>query len=253
VLGLTDYHWGKYSDPQENFEPYNRAIARERLFSSTEKLIPLLARSGQPEKIYIPVGSDFLHVDNDLSTTTKGTPQDTDGTPAEILVSGCHLMGEWVDLLQTLAPIELILMSGNHDRMMGLSILLYLEALYKNNPNVTVHRDRTPRVYHTYGKNLLGFSHGESLFRTQDLAGHMSRECPQAWADCPHRTIYTGHKHNEFTETDQSTGVVRRQLPSLAGSDRWHSRHGFIGNPKSLPMFLHGKEHGLFSILYGTP
>jgi len=251
VMGLTDFHWGKYSDPAENFEPYSRHIARGRLMAATRDVLGHLHYFGRPEKIIVPVGSDFLHIDNDQGGTSKGTSQDMDGTPAEILVTGCLLMEEWILSLASIAPVELVLMSGNHDRMSGLAILLYLEALFRSDPRVTAALDRTPRTYRVYGKNLIGFVHGDGVSRTTEMAGHMAREKAGAWACCPHRTIYTGHLHHEKTETDTSFSVTRRQIPSLAGPDRWHTRHGFDGSPKSLPVYLHDKESGVKAVLYG--
>jgi len=250
VMGLTDFHWGKYSDPEENWEAFNKTLARERLFAATEDLVARLHSLGRPEKLYVPVGSDFFHVDTDRGTSTKGTPQDLDGTPAEMMVSGCQLMEEWILTLTQVAPIELVLMSGNHDRLAGIAILLFLEGVFRNNPRVTVTMDRTPRVYRTYGKNLIGFIHGDGVKKTKDMAGHMAREASQWWHKSPYKTIYSGHLHHEKTETDVAFGVTRRQIPSLTGTDRWHALNGFVGSPKAMPLYIHDKERGLTTVLY---
>jgi hypothetical protein len=248
VMGLSDFHWGKYSDAKENGEAYNRKIARKRLHKATNDVLSKLALYGRPEHLVVPIGSDFFNIDNFGNTTTSGTPQDSDGTYAEILESGFHLVETWVDTLRKIAPVHLHLMSGNHDRDSGVALLLYLDALYRKCDDVTVHKDRTPRVYHQYGKNLIGLVHGDRVKKTKDLAGLMANEAA-GWSESPHRTIYTGHLHNEFTETEY--GVVRRQLPSLSGPDRWHAQGGYTTAPKSLPCYLHHKERGIVSIIYG--
>lgn len=253
IIGLTDYHWGKYSDPGQNFEEYSRTTAKQRLFSASEDALSNLVRFGRPEKIYIPIGSDFLHIDTEKGSTSEGTPQDMDGTPQEILESACHLLEDWIQSIRSVAPVELVLMSGNHDRLTGFAMLLYLSALYKKTSDVTVRMDRTPRVYCQYGKNLIGFVHGDGVFKTPSLAGLMAQEAPNMWGLCPHRTVYTGHLHYEKTETDTSYGVVRRQMPSLSGTDRWHSLHGYVGSPKNLPIYVHDKDSGLSAIVYGSP
>ena len=91
------------------------------------------------------------------------------------------------------------------------------------------------------------------MSKTKDLAGHMARESSKAWAKCPHRTIYTGHLHYEKTETDSAYGVTRRQLPSLSGPDRWHARSGYVGAPKSLPIYMHDKNRGLVAVIHAPP
>ena len=116
--------------------------------------------------------------------------------------------------------------------------------------DVTVNRVRTPRVYTRYGENLIGFVHGDKVGKTKDLAGLMAREAKEDWS-ASHRTIYTGHLHYEKTETDTSYGVTRRQLPSLSGPDRWHAASGYVGAPKSLPLYLHDKEKGLVAVIHG--
>jgi len=250
VVGYSDGHWAKYSDPAENGSAFNRDIARRRLFDSTSDLMSRLERHGRPDVIYVPIGSDFFHVDNQLSQTTQGTPQDMDGTPAEMLVTGCALLEEWINMLRQVAAVELVLMSGNHDRMLGLAALMVLEAAFRSAPDVTTQMDRTPRVYRRYGRNLIGFVHGDGVSKTRDIAGHMAREASEHWHECTSKTVYTGHLHNEKTETDTVFNVTRRQLPSLAGTDRWHSKNGYVGAPKSLPVYMHSHDRGLIGVLY---
>ena len=251
VMGLSDFHWGKYSDAGENGEAFNREIAQKRLFSCTSQIASRLADIGRPEKIYIPVGSDFFQIDGDSATTSRGTPQDVDCTSAEMLVSGCQLFTLWIDTIRKIAPVELVLMSGNHDRSFGLALLLYLSAYYKDCDDVFVNKSRQPRTYVSYGSNLIGFVHGDGVRKVKDLAGHMAREASTDWANCPHRTVYTGHLHYELTEIDVAFSVTKRQLASLSGPDRWHSRSGYVGAPKLLPAYLHSKTRGIIATIYG--
>ena len=251
VVGLSDLHHGKYSDPGEAGEEYNREITRERLFKSTKSALEKLVVFGAPEKFILPIGSDFLQSDNDNNTTTRGTPQDSDGTPAEMFVTGCQLMEDYVEILRQVAPVHLVLMSGNHDRLLGLAVFLTLEALYRDATDVEVLKDYTCRQYVSYGNNLIGFVHGDGVKKTGDLAGHMAREVPMDWASCDHKTIYTGHLHYEKVEVDVAFGVTRRQLPSLSGPDRWHHRAGYVGAPKALPLFIHDEREGVVGIVYG--
>jgi hypothetical protein len=136
--------------------------------------------------------------------------------------------------------------------MLGFAAALYLEAAYRNHPTVkvTVHSSPNPRVYHTYGVNLLGFVHGDGVRKPTDLAGHMAREASAVWDACRHKTVYTGHLHHEKIMTDTAYNVTVRQLPSLAGTDRWHALKGFVGSPRSLPVYLHGRDTGMDAVYY---
>jgi hypothetical protein len=252
VLGLSDLHYGKYGDPDEVGSAVNREIIEDRALEAVQKVLRSVSFRGKPEKIFIPVGSDFFHIDTSKKTTTLGTAQDTDGTPAEILEGGCLLMEKIVELTRQVAPVELVLMSGNHDRLLGVAVLLFLAARYEGAEDVLVHRDRTPRVYKVYGTNLIGFVHGDAVSKTGDLAGLMSMEASKHWHSCQSKTIYTGHYHFEKTEVDHAHGVVRRQLPSLSGTDRWHNLHGYVGGGKTLAAYIHDRKAGLVSVDYAT-
>jgi hypothetical protein len=251
VVGLTDLHYGKYASKTETGEAFDKEICKRRLFACTQEVLSRVLHFGVPETFVVPIGSDFFHIDNYQGTTTKGTPQDMDGTPADLLVEGCRLMEMWVELLRKISKVKLILMTGNHDRLLGLSLLLYLDALYRDTDDVTVLRDRTPRTYLNYGKNLIGFSHGDGVKKTADLAALMSTEASKHWGSCPHKVVYTGHLHYEKVEVDSFYGVTRRQLPCLSGSDRWHANHGYVKQTKSLPVYVHDKEEGLIAVAYG--
>jgi hypothetical protein len=60
-------------------------MARDLLLSKAQEIIGDVVKYNI-EKIIVPVGSDFFHVDTLGGTTTKGTPQDCDGTFIQIMV-----------------------------------------------------------------------------------------------------------------------------------------------------------------------
>jgi len=73
VMSPFDLHYGKYAWSGEVREEYNRQMARDLLLQKTKELIPDIIKYNI-EKIIVPVGSDFFHVDTMRGTTTKGTP-----------------------------------------------------------------------------------------------------------------------------------------------------------------------------------
>ena len=253
IIGLSDLHYGKYSDALENGAAADRNITEKELTECTLDLLGKISKMGRPEKIIVPIGSDFLHIDNGAGTSARGTLMDSDGTYAEILAGGLDLMEDHIEMLRGLAPVECILMSGNHDRDSGIALILALEGIYRGVDDVNVRRSYKPREYVEWGNNLIGFVHGDGVAKTAKLAGLMAREEATLWGKCQHKTIYTGHLHFEKTETSTELGVVRRQLPSLSGPDRWHNLKGFIDADKALPAYLHGAESGLMSIMYAYP
>ena len=229
VLSPTDLHFGKYGWKDEVGEEYDMDIAKERLIASTEALLTRLPHL--PEKIILTAGSDWFHVDNDNGTTTKGTPQDTDATPAEILMKGCSLARQHIDMLRKVAPVDVVLVAGNHDRHTSLMLMMYLEAAYEQCEDVSVVISPQSRQYVQYGDNLLGFTHGDKI-RLNTLPAIMSNEQREAWGECRNHVWFHGHLHHlKIADTNGATVI---QLPSLSGHDRYHARSGYVMERKGL-------------------
>lgn len=249
VVSPTDFHHGKFADAFEVGEDDNRDLQRQRLITSTSRVLADVLKHGCPERIIVGIGSDFLNIDNVHSKTTEGTPQDCDGNPAEILATGCQLMVEYIDLLRQVAPVETVLMSGNHDRLLGVAVMLYLAAWYRDTSDVKVRSNSaSPRAYVDYGNSLLCFNHSDKVSKTSDLARLAAIDKPREWGRCAHRMVFTGHLHSLKLEEDR--GFVRMQLPSLSGRDRWHDQSGYIGSRAQLAAVLVDKQDGIFGTLY---
>ena len=228
VITPTDFHWGKRADVYECGEVYDRPTAAQRLLSSTEQVLADVTKYGRPQEIIVGVGSDFFNADTYTGTTTQGTPQDNDGNMSDILTTGCELMTTYIDLLRQVAPVKLVLMGGNHDQLLSVSLHIYLQAWYRNCEAITTLRSAKHRQYIMYENNLLCFHHGDGVSKTSDLARLAAIEAAKEWGACSHRMVFTGHLHHEKIEEDR--GFTRYQLPSLSGEDKWHAKKGYVGN-----------------------
>jgi predicted phosphodiesterase len=246
VVCPTDFHWGKGGWEDEVGETYNFEEARKRLMEKTESLVSRIPSA--PEKIYVGAGSDWFHVDNDQGTTTKGTLQDMCGSPAEILITGCKLAREHIDLMRQIAPVEIVMMAGNHDRHSTIALMMYLSAAYEGCDDVTVTISSFNRRYLVYGATLLGFTHGDGLKKTNGLAGLMANEAKKEWGQTDHRVWFHGHLHHQrLTEKD---GCLIVQMPSLAGHDRYHARAGYTTSTAGLAAYLIDEKEGYIGSLF---
>lgn len=243
VVSPTDFHWGMYSWAGDvgRDQVYNRKIAEQRLFEHTSNILSRLP--GAPDRIIVSVGSDFFHIDGQTHSSTKGTPMDTDGSPTEILVTGCHLTRLHIDMLRQIAPVEIWMMAGNHDQHNSRALLLYLAAWYRDTKGVTVHEDFRSRVYTQFGNTLIGFSHGDGT-AVKDLGICMAREAKQEWAETDHHIVFGGHLHHH--KVHEVGGITHYMLPSLAGTDRWHHHEGFVTSDPSLVAYMIDWEAGPF-------
>tara|TARA_R100000808_G_C2146779_1_gene154707 strand:+ start:935 stop:2434 length:1500 start_codon:yes stop_codon:yes gene_type:complete len=245
VISPTDLHYGKYGWEDEVGEHYDFDEARKRLHEATSVLISRLG--GRPEKIIVAAGSDWFHVDNDLGTTTKGTAQDRYGSPAQILMQGCELAKEHIDMLRSVAPVEVVFMAGNHDRHSTLALGLYLKATYENCEDCKVILDANmSRQYITYGNTLLGFTHGDGV-RPNQLPATMAKEEWENWGKCRYKVWFSGHLHHQALK--EHGGAFCVQLPSLAGHDRWHHRKGFVSQA-GMSAHLIDREEGMIGSMF---
>lgn len=245
VISPTDLHFGKYGWVDEVGESYDMQEASERVLTKTEELIARLP--SKPEKFFVGVGSDWFHVDNDIGTTTKGTAQDMAGTPAQILMQGCELARQHIDLLRTVSDVELIFMGGNHDRHTSIMLMLYLEAYYKDCEDVSVVVSPHIRQYVAYGNNLLGFTHGDGKVMNK-LSSLMAHEARKEWGNTVNHLWFHGHLHHQ--QMREVGGCIIVQLPSLAGEDRYHSRNGYSMSRAGLSAYMIDKEAGLIGSLF---
>ena len=245
VISPTDFHYGKGAWEDETGEAYNLETAKYRLMLQTQNLIDRLP--GRPEKIIIGTGSDWFHVDNELGTTTKGTPQDMSASPAQILRDGCHLARQHIEMLAKVAPVEVVFMRGNHDRHSSLALMLYLQAVYEKSERVTITHDLKLRQYMVWGNNLLGFTHGDGV-RNTDLPTVMAHEAREEWGGCEHHVWFHGHLHH-IKHTEKG-GCMVIQLPSLAGHDKWHYRKGFTLSRAGLMAHIVDKDLGVIGSLF---
>lgn len=246
VVCPTDFHWGKSGWKDEVGETYDFDEARKRLMEKTESLVSRLPSA--PDKIYVGAGSDWFHVDNDQGTTTHGTPQDMCGSPAEILITGCKLAREHIDLMRQIAPVEIVMMAGNHDRHSTLALMMYLSAAYEEIEDVVVNITSFNRKYLTYGTTLLGFTHGDGIKKTNTLPSLMSVEAKKQWGLTDHRIWFHGHLHHQrLTETG---GCLIVQMPSLAGHDRYHTRAGYTTSTAGLAAYLIDSKEGYIGSLF---
>lgn len=243
VLSPTDFHWGKYA-PTYTGDPYNREIAKERLFSSTAEILSRISRRGRPEKIFLALGGDGLHIDNMQRATTRGTPQDCDSTPAEMIASYMAVCREYVDYIRQFADVEVYVVNGNHDYYSCIFLREALDGWYHCIPNVKVVKDLSHRQTFLYGESLITFVHGDSG-KVKDYPAVIASENAKLWGQSKWRFIFTGHLHTERELPVFGDTVVYR-MPSLAGTDDWHFQKGY-NSRKALIGYVIDRDRGVIA------
>lgn len=244
-IAVVDLHLSKLAWEPEVGENYDYKIAEKR-YRNAIKYAYNRALEVQPGRILLPVGNDFFHTDTIEGTTTAGTLQDYDGRWQKQFQRGTELLIWTADLCSEIADVELLVVPGNHDKMTSYFALMVLNAWFKDRDDVKINMDPKTRKYIEFGKNLIGFTHGDK--EKKRLYGNMQVEAPQSWGRTKYREFHVGHLHHEVTNEEH--GVIVRYLSTLTGTDAYHFEHGYVGSQQKSQAFLWHKNRGLSDIWF---
>lgn len=241
-ISLVDHHFGKLCLDGKGLD-----YSRNTFLKAVDNLLNK-SHSFNIDRILMPVGSDFFHIDNIQRTTSGNTPQDVDGHFFDVYKEGCKSLIQSIQFLSSHAPVDLLWVPGNHDFSTSFFLCEYLKAWFNENKYVNVDTDKKSRKYYQYGTNLIGFTHGNEekhetlarLIMAENLSNPKINEVK-------YFEYHIGHKHtkkaSQYIAGD--LGNVRIiELPSLAGTDYWHYKKGFIGSRKAAESYIYNKEHG---------
>ena len=243
-ISITDLHMGKLAWGKESGEDYDTKIARKRFLSAINDILSR-TKDSKFHKIIFPVGNDLLNSDTTGGTTTAGTPQSNDSRWQKLFFDVTHALIEAIDILSSVAPVEIFWIPGNHDTMSSFYTLNYLSAWYKESKCVSIDISPTPRKYVEFGNCLIGFSHGSG--DSKRIPQLMQVEAREAWGRTLYREFHLGDLHHEIVK--ENGGLTIRRLSSLTATDGWHAEKGFVGAIQKAQAFVWNKERGLLNII----
>lgn len=248
-IDAPDIHFGRLAWNEETGKDYDIHVAENDVNKVFDQLLSY-AKIFNISEILLPWGNDFFNVDSLENTTTHGTPQQEDTRWQKTFSRGCKLSRTIIDKCSQIAPVRVLIISGNHDTQRTFYLGEVLNAYYYNSKNVIIDNSPKVRKYHLFGTNLIGFAHGynEKLDR---LASMMANEVPELWAKAKHREMHTGDKHRKFDATEES-GVVLRILRALTASDAWTYGKGF-NSLRAAESFLWHPDNGLLAQFTAQP
>ncbi len=240
VIDPADIHLGKLATSFETGEDYNNQLAVKRVLEGVQGLLDKSA-GFNIDKILFIIGNDILHIDGPKRMTTAGTPQDTDGMWYDNFLLAKQLYVQVIEMLLPVADVHVQYDPSNHDYITGFFLADSIKSWFRLNPNITFNTSIAHRKYFTYGKNLIGTTHGDGAKET-DLPLLMAQEACREWGDSKHRYIYTHHIHHKKSRDYGSVCVESLRSPS--GTDSWHHRNGYQFSPKAVEAFIHHPEFG---------
>lgn len=243
-ISIFDHHFGKLAWGRETgYQNYDLNIAIELYRRAVANL--LLRTAGYTfAKIVFVIGQDMLNADNKQNTTTRGTPQSTDGRYQKTFMRVRDLLIDTIANLRQLAPVEVVVVPGNHDSLAAWHLGDSLNAYFHATEDVTINNEPTPRKYVRHGKCLLGFTHGDKT-KADKLPGIMLADKPRDVGETKFREIHVGHIHQ--TRLQEFHGIRVRTLSALCPVDAWHSEEGYVGQQRQAEAFVWHADEGIVS------
>ncbi len=215
-ISLPDIHYGKYTGQtlDEAEEEYMNAI----------KELLVKAQGLNIERILLPIGNDGMNSEGYSRATTKGTPQQDSAEWQETFVGYCNLMVRAINYLAQSAPVDVVVVQGNHDYERMFYAGEFLRAFFLNDERVAVDNCFDSRKYYEYGTNMIMFTHGDKE-KPANMPLIMATEQPMMFARTKFREVHCGHMHKEMV--NEYRGIKVRFIPSICANDAWHKMMGY--------------------------
>lgn len=243
VVNIPDLHLNKYTSIDTQGVVYDSNIAVKRYFDSLNYIL----NEDKSKKCILVIGEDFFNIDNLDKTTTKGTPQSTHISYYDMYRLGysilIHLISE---MANKYTSVEVILIQGNHDTLSTFTLVVALEAYFRNFNNIYFDNSALPRKYRQIGNTAFGFGHMNNETK-QTKHFLMPIEAPKLYGETKFRYVIQGHLHN--LSVKEEGGIQHWTLPTLSNEGDWEISKGYMGSIKSAVGFVVTEDRGISKIL----
>lgn len=223
VYPVGDPHAGLYSWKDETGSHFDLAEFERVNCAAIDRLVASTPRSKYA--IFNDKG-DSTHADNSKNRTPRsGHELDVHGRHGEVMRVSIRVKRyQLARLLEKHEHVIFRVDPGNHDPESALHLALVLEALYENEPRMTVVTSPNPYWYHLFGKNLIGTCHGDGA-KGKDLPGVMAHDVREWWGKAEHCVWFVGHVHHK--DIKEYTGCVVEYMRTLAAPDHHSHASGY--------------------------
>lgn len=245
-VAIFDPHLGLHCFEAGSDKSWSLEECEQMVLEVVERLLGL-AQSYEPfERVVFPFGNDWFHSDNVFGTTTEGTRQPEADAWQHVYERGQALAIAVVDRLRRVAPVQVVVVPGNHARQTEFTLGRLLQAYYHNDKNVEVDASASPYKFFKWGVNLIGFDHGHSI-RPIRLAALMANECRDVWNETVYREWHIGDQHRKGAAKPvmmEEQGVSIEYLPGLTPANEWHRIKSYNWQKRGAMAFVWDKEAG---------
>ena len=241
LINIADLHLNKYSND------YNLLIAHDRYNSALNYFV----NNTNARTCILVIGEDFFNIDTLSRTTTKGTIQDTEVDVYKMFEFGLKMLINSLTYLSlNFDKVNVILIQGNHDKLLSYMLVKALEQREYAKDNVYFDSSISTRKYITIGDSLIGLGHLDTENKKQKPF-LMQNEVKEKYGKSKYNYFISGHFHNY--SVDEVGGIQYIRLPSLSGIDNWHDEMGYTTQIKGAMAFEFIKYGGMVKkIIYNV-
>lgn len=274
VIDLADCHIGKLCIKSETGYEYNSKVAVHRMIEGAKRLRAKSQLHGVGRFLMV-MGNDVLHYDNGAKKTTNGTQQDSDGSPYSIFRDGLFAYRSIIEELIATAPVDMLHVPSNHDRLLGWSLTQTVAASFNGHPMVNATNyniSERHRKYYRYEDSLIGLTHGDGA-KESDLPNLMMKEAHDHISGCNFFYWFVHHLHHKIRKKQAADGkyiMVERDITGMtihniggaqhvresrgccpeieyvrspSPPDVWHDVEGYV-NMQAVEAYMHTPGYG---------
>lgn len=237
---IGDAHVGALVQNTQNLNQgrWDLKTAEEATIGALDHLINI--SGGTDVGMLVDVG-DFAHADNAANISQSGHFHKTDGDFKDVVKACIRIYRTAIELmLDKHREVVIMIVRGNHNANVALHMATMLEAVYENEPRVTIMDNRHKFMQYEYGSNFFGAHHGDKM-RVQQAYEFFTRVFAESWGRTQHRHCFMGHIHHQSAK--EIGGMVFETYNTLASPDEWHSHSGY-GAKRSMSAIVFDKDHG---------
>lgn len=252
-IGLPDIQLGRLVMADEAGKDLSPEIAIKQADGVIDSLLTY-SKGFVIERVLFPIGNDFFDANTAAGATAHGTLQRDDVRWQRTFDMGARFMVRTIDKLLQIAPVDVLVVPGNHDEERIFYLGEYLAAWYRAAKDATIDNRPIKRKYYHYKNNLIGFTHGY-YEKNDKLSALMPQEVPELWAKANNREWHLGDKHHKvdmiYKTNEYENGVTVRILRSIASPSVWEFDKGFTGSLQAGEAFIWHPEDGVIAQFTG--
>ncbi len=232
---MGDPHCGMHAWGEEAGEDFDLRIFEMDLVNAARRLCRSTPRS--ENALILNVG-DYFHTNDGSNRTPKsGHLLDVDSRFPKIVDIGVRALRAVVETaLQRHTNVEVFNMRGNHDPNSAVILQAALGMYYEKNPRVNIVKSPAHFQYKEFGKNLLGFTHGDTA-KLEQLGEIMAADRKEAWGRTNFHYWYTGHIHQR--RVVEGRDWMAESFRTLAAKDTYAASAGYRSGRDMYAIALH--------------